>query len=59
MYVGAGRMSKRSSSSALQVLGADLRPRFELGKVELLAEAGLPEAGADVEHERASVVDMS
>ena len=42
-----------------QVLRADLRARFELGKVELLAESRLAEAGADVEHERASVEDMS
>ena len=42
-----------------QVLRPDLRARFELGKVELLAEARLAEAGSDVEHERASVEDMS
>ncbi len=55
MYVGAGRMSKLLVFERSQVLGTDLRPRFELGKVELLAETGLPEAGADVEHERGSV----
>ena len=42
-----------------QVFRPDLRARFELGKVELLAESRLAEAGADVEHERASVEDMS
>ena len=38
-----------------EVLRADLRPLLELGEVEVLAEAGLAEAGADVEHERGIV----
>ena len=35
-----------------QVLRADLRALLELREVEILAEAGLAEAGADVEHAR-------
>ena len=38
-----------------EVLRPDLRPLLELGEVELLAGAGLAEAGADVEHARDSV----
>ena len=39
-----------------EVLRTDLRPLLELGEVEVLTEAGLAEAGADVEHEGGSVV---
>ena len=38
-----------------EVLRPDLRPLFEFREVELLAEAGLTKAGADVEHARGSV----
>ena len=34
-----------------EVLRTDLRPLLQLGEVEVLTEAGLAEAGADVEHE--------
>ena len=54
-YVGAGRMSKRSSSSARRYFGRIFVRSSSSGKSMLLTETGLAEAGADVEHERGIV----
>ena len=53
--VGAGRMSNCSSSRARRYFGRIFVRSSSSGKSRLLAEAGLAEAGADVEHAGRSV----
>ena len=56
MYAWSGKLLESLLLEEPQILRAHLGPRLELFEAELLADARLAEAGADLEHESGSLV---